>query len=99
MARLVLTPFAASAASTSGFLSSVSMSASAPWSSSRGPAMTRRGIHPAVDIEVALHRTLFEQAPIGVCVYDRSLHITACNERFAEILGSTIERIRGLDLN
>jgi PAS domain S-box-containing protein len=52
-----------------------------------------------VDIEVALHRTLFEQAPIGVCVYDRSLHITACNERFAEILGSTIERIRGLDLN
>jgi PAS domain S-box-containing protein len=52
-----------------------------------------------VHIEEALHRTLFEQAPIGVFVYDRALVLTACNVRFAEILGSDVEKIRGLDLN
>ncbi len=56
------------------------------------------------DVSEALHeseqryRTLFEQAPIGVFLYGRDLVITDLNLRFAEILRSTPQKLRGLDM-
>src|ERR1019366_6721967 len=44
------------------------------------------------------YRTLFDQAPVGVFLYDRSLVITDFNPRFVEILRSRPERLRGLDM-
>ncbi len=44
------------------------------------------------------YRTLFEQAPVGVFLYDRSLVITDFNPRFVEILRSRPELLRGLDM-
>ncbi len=42
--------------------------------------------------------TLFEQAPVGVFVFDRALFIRECNQALAKMLGSTRDRIVGLDL-
>ncbi len=44
------------------------------------------------------YRTLFEQAPIGVFLYDRATRITECNARFVQILCSSFERLLGLDM-
>src|SRR5262249_42532009 len=44
------------------------------------------------------YRTLFEQAPIGVFIYDKTLHILECNARFVSILESTMDRLVGLDM-
>jgi PAS domain S-box-containing protein len=44
------------------------------------------------------YRTLFEQAPIGVYLFDRDLRITACNARFVQILRSSHEQLIGLDM-
>jgi PAS domain S-box-containing protein len=44
------------------------------------------------------YRTLFEQAPVGVFLYDRSFVITDFNPRFVEILRSRPELLRGLDM-
>jgi PAS domain S-box-containing protein len=44
------------------------------------------------------YRTLFEQAPIGVFLYDRGLVITDFNPRFVEILQSRPDLLRGLDM-
>ena len=44
------------------------------------------------------YRTLFDQAPVGVFLYDRSLVITDFNPRFVEILRSRPESLRGLDM-
>src|SRR5438067_13693476 len=46
-----------------------------------------------------LYRTLFEQAPIGVFIFDRSLRVTEINHRMVELLQSTYEKIIGLDLH
>jgi PAS domain S-box-containing protein len=45
------------------------------------------------------YRTLFEQAPIGVFIYDRATRITECNARFVQILCSTFDRLLGLDMS
>jgi PAS domain S-box-containing protein len=45
------------------------------------------------------YRTLFEQAPIGVFIYDRRARITECNARFVQILCSTFDRLLGLDMS
>jgi two-component system cell cycle sensor histidine kinase/response regulator CckA len=56
------------------------------------------------DIDEALreseerYRTLFEQAPVGVFLYDRSLRITECNLRFVELLHSSYEKLIGLQM-
>ncbi|HEY8040125.1 MAG TPA: PAS domain S-box protein [Polyangiaceae bacterium] len=42
------------------------------------------------------YRTLFEQAPVGVFLYDRELRISDFNTRFVEILQSTAGKLRGL---
>jgi PAS domain S-box-containing protein len=44
------------------------------------------------------YRTLFEQAPVGMFLFDTAQRITDCNARFAEILRSPRERLVGLDL-
>lgn len=43
-------------------------------------------------------RSFFMQAPIGVFMYDKTLHVMDCNERFAQIVQSSREKIIGLDL-
>ena len=42
--------------------------------------------------------TLFEQAPVGVFLFDRDLVITECNEQLTEMMGSPRERLIGLAL-
>ena len=42
--------------------------------------------------------TLFEQAPVGVFVFDRALFLRECNQALAKMLGSSRDRIVGLDL-
>ncbi len=44
------------------------------------------------------YRTLFEQAPFGVFLYDRALRITECNAAFVKVLGTTYEQLVGLDM-
>jgi PAS domain S-box-containing protein len=46
----------------------------------------------------ARYRTLFEQAPFGVLVFDRGLRVTACNERCAAMIQSTVDALVGLEL-
>ena len=46
----------------------------------------------------SLHRTLFEQAPVGVVLYDAGLVILDCNDSFAQIVGASRERLIGFDL-
>ena len=45
------------------------------------------------------YRTLFEQTPVGVYTYGKNLIITHTNERHAEIMKSSKEKIIGLDIN
>lgn len=44
------------------------------------------------------YRTLFEQAPVGVFLYDRTLSIRHFNSRFVEILRTRRELLDGLDM-
>lgn len=44
------------------------------------------------------YRTLFEQAPVGVFLYDRELHLRDFNARFVEILRSTRDKLLDLDM-
>ena len=56
------------------------------------------------DIDEALreseerYRTLFEQAPVGVFLFDRALRITECNLSFVELLRSSYEKLIGLQM-
>jgi diguanylate cyclase (GGDEF)-like protein/PAS domain S-box-containing protein len=43
--------------------------------------------------------TLFEQAPVGVFLFDRELTITQCNERMTEMLGCPRQRLLGFSLD
>jgi PAS domain S-box-containing protein len=45
------------------------------------------------------YRTLFEQTPVGVYTYDKDLIITNVNERHAEIMHSSHDKIIGFDIN
>ncbi|MBI2395338.1 MAG: PAS domain S-box protein [Deltaproteobacteria bacterium] len=44
------------------------------------------------------YRTLFEQAPFGVFLYERSLRLTECNAAFVNLVGSSYEELIGLDI-
>ena len=63
-----------------------------------------REIEEKIRIEESLreseerYRLVFHQSPAGLFNYDRNLVITACNERFADILETTDTRLIGLDL-
>lgn len=43
-------------------------------------------------------RLLVRHSPVGIFHYDTNLIITYCNERLAEILKSTVDRVVGLDM-
>lgn len=45
-----------------------------------------------------LYRSLFEQAPIGIFHFDRKATLTACNQAFAEIIGSPVRVLVGLEM-
>ncbi|MBU8899390.1 PAS domain-containing sensor histidine kinase [Corallococcus sp. H22C18031201] len=45
-----------------------------------------------------LYRLLVENAPLGIFHFDRTPVVTACNERFVDMLGSTKRVIVGLNL-
>jgi PAS domain S-box-containing protein len=45
------------------------------------------------------YRTLFDQSPVGVFIFDKELAITQCNERLAQILKSSYDRIIGFDMH
>jgi len=44
------------------------------------------------------YRLLLSHSPVGIFHYDANLIITYCNDRFADILRTSIERIVGLDM-
>lgn len=44
------------------------------------------------------YRTLFEQAPFGVFLYDRNLRITECNAALVKVLGAPYDKLIGLEL-
>ncbi|MDI3285284.1 PAS domain S-box protein [Polyangium sp. 15x6] len=45
------------------------------------------------------YRTLFEQAPVGVFLYDRDLRLTTWNARFVQLLQTTNERLTSFDMH
>ena len=59
----------------------------------------RRRAEEALRVSEERYRMLFLHAPVGVLHYDATLHVTECNDRLAEILGSTRDRLIGLDIN
>jgi PAS domain S-box-containing protein len=44
------------------------------------------------------YRTLFDQSPVGVYLFNKDFKITQCNERMVEILQSSYDKIIGLDV-
>ncbi len=61
-------------------------------------AIRRAGIDAALEESESRYRALFEQSPIGVFAFDRSLRLTDCNLAFVLLVGSTYDRLIGLDL-
>ena len=53
----------------------------------------------ALKVSEERYRTLFYQTPVGVYTFDKNLIITNTNERHAEIVQSSRDRIIGLDIN
>jgi len=45
------------------------------------------------------YRTLFDQAPFGVFIYDRDYTLLDCNEAFVELLHAAYEKLIGLDMH
>lgn len=44
------------------------------------------------------YRSIFEHSPLGILLIDKDGIITTINERLAEILGSSVDKINGFDL-
>ncbi len=55
-------------------------------------------IDDELDESEARYRALFEQSPIGVFTFDRTLRLTDCNLAFVRLLRSTYEKLIGLNL-
>lgn len=45
------------------------------------------------------YHLLLQKSPVGIMYYNAQLHLTFCNERFAEILGLPRDRLVDLDMN
>jgi diguanylate cyclase (GGDEF)-like protein/PAS domain S-box-containing protein len=57
------------------------------------------GIHEeSVRASEERYRLLLTHAPVGIFHYDPHLVITYCNERFADVLHSSVDRLTGLDM-
>ncbi|MBA4372367.1 MAG: hypothetical protein C0402_05845 [Thermodesulfovibrio sp.] len=59
----------------------------------------RKRVEDALSESEERYRMLFKSSPVGIFHFDNSLHITDLNARFAEIIGSEIETLRGLDMH
>jgi len=44
------------------------------------------------------YRTLFDQSPVGVYIFNKNFNITHCNERFAHILQTSRDKIIGINI-
>src|SRR5579885_247588 len=58
----------------------------------------RRRTEEALRESEERYRVLFNQSPVGVYIFDRDLRITQCNERMAQILQSSRDKIIGMDM-
>ncbi len=58
----------------------------------------RKKVEDALSESEERYRMLFKSSPVGIFHYDNNLRITDLNRRFAEIIGSDIETLRGLDM-
>jgi two-component system cell cycle sensor histidine kinase/response regulator CckA len=45
-----------------------------------------------------IYRTIFDQLPVGIYIYDKELRIIQCNGRMPQILGTSYDRIVGLNM-
>ena len=45
------------------------------------------------------YRTLFDQSPIGICIFDTDMTITQCNNAMVKIYQSSYEKIIGLNMH
>lgn len=45
-----------------------------------------------------IYRTIFDQLPVGVYIYDKEFIITQCNEWMIQILGTSYDRVVGLNI-
>jgi PAS domain S-box-containing protein len=59
----------------------------------------RKRTEAALRASEELYRLLFYQSPVGVFHFDNDFRITDFNEQFVEILQSSRDRLKGLDLN
>ncbi len=57
------------------------------------------GLHLEAAEREQRYRLLLNHSPVGIMHYNSSLIITYCNERFANILHNSEERLVGLDMN
>jgi diguanylate cyclase (GGDEF)-like protein/hemerythrin-like metal-binding protein/PAS domain S-box-containing protein len=53
----------------------------------------------AAKISEQRYRLLLDHSPVGIFHYDSGLVITYCNDRFADMLHNSAERLQGLDMN
>ena len=58
----------------------------------------RARVEAALEQSEAQSQLVLEQSPIGVFHFGVDLHLTYSNERFADILHTTVARLQGLDL-
>ncbi len=74
-------------------------------SSIRGILLVLHDVTRRIEAQKALreseekYRALFLQSPSGVFTFDRSMKITECNEHLARMMGTSRDRLIGLDLN
>jgi two-component system cell cycle sensor histidine kinase/response regulator CckA len=69
--------------------------------SDRGSIAAGEGLRAGTDQVVepeARYRALFEQSPIGVFTFDRSLRLTDCNLALVRLLRSSYDRLVGLNI-
>jgi len=58
----------------------------------------RKRIAEALSESEAKYRLIFENAPIGLLLFDEKGIIVTCNEIFTQIIGSSIEKLVGLNM-
>jgi PAS domain S-box-containing protein len=60
---------------------------------------SRKQTEAALRASEELYRLLFYQSPVGIFYFDNDLRVTDFNEQFVELLKSSRDRLKGLNLN